>query len=628
MNKVIEYIIGAKDATAGAIKTSIARIREHYGALRNTLDLEEESFRRMSKQANATYETLDQINARIDAPKRLAEEAKRAQEEENRALERYCQLCEEAKRREEARLASMRSPRNQWNQGPLAGTLYKPQDLENATKGAQAATAGVEELGRAAKRTIPAMIALNGAVGGMDGALGKFARGLTGVINMAMAFGPVGAAISGAMLAIQSGLDAWYEKQQKLVNKINEWNDAMRARLARFRENWFTNLVRELENVERATQRATLAFENAAKARDNLAKKREGVDAALAERELMSMRRDMEADVAEAPEEERGRVAAAWRLRIAERQAELEERAAKIAAENEQTSLRTAQERLKLAEKNERLLSAAAKKADEEYSIRKQILDAQYHNDDSANAQAMRDEVKRFKEARDAAVDRAQSAADQAEALRIELEAAKDAADVNAMERANAIAKAYDAAKSAGYAYDEAENKYAEDRWREEMEIVRAAQRAREEAEAQEERARIEMEKRIMRQRVDLMRQELAERTRESMDAERRLADAVAQEQRAWGWYRDRDSWKAQLREERDEAAAQKQFDKDFEKLKDRHRDWRTAKLSDEEEVVRRVGLAREERSKAEEYARETAEAASRAADAIEQIQSVLDGGE
>ena len=629
MNKVIEYIIGAKDATGEAIKSSIARIREHYGALRGTLDLEEESYRRMAKQAQTTYETLDQINARIDAPKRLAEQAKRAQEEENRALERYCQLCEEARRREQARMDAMRSPKSQWNSGPGAGMLFEAEKAQRAAKAATEAAGGIDDIGRAAKRTIPAMIAMESAFGNMDGSLGKFARGLTGVINMAMAFGPLGAAISGAMLAIQSGLDAWAEKQQKLIDKINDWNDRMRTRLARFRESWFTNLLRELADVERATQRATLAFENAAKARDNLAKRREGVNAALSERELMSMRRDMDADVAEAPEEERARVAAAWRLKIAERQAELQERAAKIAADNERASLRTAQERLALAEKNERMLSAAAKKADEEYTKRKQILAENYDKDDSGDsASAMRDEVKRYKEARDAAIERAQSAADQIEALRIELDAAKGAAEVNALERANAIAKAYDEAKSAGYEYDDAERKYADDRLREELRAIDEAQRARAEAEAQEERERMEIERRVARKRIDLMREELAERSRESMDAERRLADAVAQEQRAWGWYRDRDSWKSQLEEERADAQAQKQFDKDFEKLKDRHRDWRTAKLSDEEEVVRRVGLAREEKSKAEEYARETAEAAARAADAIEQIQSTLDGGE
>ncbi len=169
----------------------------------------------------------------------------------------------------------------------------------------------------------------------------------------------------------------------------------------------------------------------------------------------------------------------------------------------------------------------------------------------------------------------------------------------------------------------------------------RAREKAQKDAEAarkaaeEEEKERLRIEKEIAAERRRLWKRDLAEKQREERlaskeaeDAQRRLADAVAQEQRAWGWYRNRDSWKSQLEEERAEAQAQKQFDKDFEKLKDKHRDWRTAKLSDEEEVVRRVGLAREEKSKAEEYARETAEAAARAADAIEQIQSTLDGGD
>ena len=149
----------------------------------------------------------------------------------------------------------------------------------------------------------------------------------------------------------------------------------------------------------------------------------------------------------------------------------------------------------------------------------------------------------------------------------------------------------------------------------------------------EEERARIEIEKAIARERERLQR-ELLDEYRKGLvdaqaaeaDAQRHLDEAERKEQQAWGWYRDRDSWKAQLKEERDEAAAQKQFDKDFAKLKDRHRDWRTAKLGDDDELIKRVALAREEKANAQEYARMTAESTQRAADALAAIQAEMEG--
>lgn len=81
-------------------------------------------------------------------------------------------------------------------------------------------------------------------------------------------------------------------------------------------------------------------------------------------------------------------------------------------------------------------------------------------------------------------------------------------------------------------------------------------------------------------------------------DAERRLSDAQKQTAQAWGWYRDKDSMQAEIDERKAQAEAQKQWEKDFEKLKSRHRDWRSiefGKLSADEESVRQVALAREE---------------------------------
>ena len=123
----------------------------------------------------------------------------------------------------------------------------------------------------------------------------------------------------------------------------------------------------------------------------------------------------------------------------------------------------------------------------------------------------------------------------------------------------------------------------------------------------------------------DALQKELAEWKEASADAKTQLADAQQAEKQAWGWYRDRDSWTKQLEEERADAEAQKQFDKDFARLKDRFRDWRTSdRLSDDDELIRRVALAREEKAAAEEYAKQTAEATQACAEALEAIQSAI----
>ncbi len=141
-----------------------------------------------------------------------------------------------------------------------------------------------------------------------------------------------------------------------------------------------------------------------------------------------------------------------------------------------------------------------------------------------------------------------------------------------------------------------------------------------------DEVARIRKEK--LNKDEDALQKELAEWKEASAEAKTRLANAEQAEKQAWGWYRDRDSWTKQLEEERADAEAQKQFDKDFAKLKNRFRDWRTSdRLSDDDELIRRVALAREEKAAAEEYAKQTAEATQACADALEAIQSAIESG-
>ena len=175
-----------------------------------------------------------------------------------------------------------------------------------------------------------------------------------------------------------------------------------------------------------------------------------------------------------------------------------------------------------------------------------------------------------------------------------------------------------------------------------EKEAKKKAEVARKAAEA-EEKERLRIEKAIAAERERLRKAEMKAYEREltkahqtaqeeAAAAQDRLSAAEEKARQAWGWYRDKDSLSAQLEEERAEAAAQKQFEKDFENLRFR-RDWRTAAaygsgkmgaLSLDEEAVRRVALAREEEAAAKEYARQTAEECARSAAALEAIQNTI----
>jgi hypothetical protein len=101
--------------------------------------------------------------------------------------------------------------------------------------------------------------------------------------------------------------------------------------------------------------------------------------------------------------------------------------------------------------------------------------------------------------------------------------------------------------------------------------------------------------------RVKGAQEELKESEQQQTAMQQRLAAAQAQVQKAWGWYRDKDSMKKQMEEEKNQAKAEVQFEKDLDRLARRKSDWRTAKgLSVDDEATRRLGLAKEEERNAQ----------------------------
>ena len=169
-----------------------------------------------------------------------------------------------------------------------------------------------------------------------------------------------------------------------------------------------------------------------------------------------------------------------------------------------------------------------------------------------------------------------------------------------------------------------------EDFQREDEAAAREQEMAEEERVKRIEKIEAESEERIQAKKMrDISDAADAQRKAEAeaAAARDRLSAARAAVQQAWGWYRDKDSMKAQIDEEKANADAERQFEKDFAKLSFR-RDWRTAKnLSVDQEAVRRVGLAREEEAAAKKAAAETAENTARAAASLETIEKAFAEG-
>ena len=143
----------------------------------------------------------------------------------------------------------------------------------------------------------------------------------------------------------------------------------------------------------------------------------------------------------------------------------------------------------------------------------------------------------------------------------------------------------------------------AEKKAEEEKKAAEKAAKERERLDAQEAARRERERQKELADRIkDHQRLLAAERAEESK-AHSSVSAAESKLQQAWSWYRDKDSMAAQLQEEKANAEAEKQYEKDFEKLRWKHRDWRKAEnLSVDEEAVRRVAIAREEKEAAEKH--------------------------
>lgn len=469
---------------------------------------------------------------------------------------------------------------------------------------AQKVASGIGGIVKNAQRAVPALLLLNQTFGQSDGIISKAIRSISGVSSALAAFGPAGGIVAAAKAGMDMVAGYFIEKAEKMLEKAKELAAKTTARLDRLKELRLTHLANDLERVTEATAKATRRFEEAASAAARLRSARGEAASAREAGELSGMRHEMAADVAAAGEDDAGRVGAAWRLRIAEREAEIRKAAADREREAAKAGLAAQEIRLRQAEENARKLQAVADRAGQKH-------EQAYNMASDTDPQW----VAKMKRLYDRAAKAAREAWEEVGRQRTEsdlMAAEEEAAEVK---RQNAVSAAYDARDQAVWAYDKAEEEHA-----------RALEEEERKGELEaEERERLAMERRIADERKRLERQLSDARAGETAAA-MRLAAAQAASARAWGWYRNKDSLQSQLNEERANAAAEKQFEKDFDRLKRQRHDWRTTdNLSLDNEAVRRVGLAREEEKAAEEYAKQTAESTRRAAASLAAIEKMME---
>ena len=482
---------------------------------------------------------------------------------------------------------------------------------ETVNKGAEAASKASEKVAKDFKAGFSPMSAITAALSGNFSALGQQMAGLVtrlkGVHMSMMQFTIYAALVTAVAKAVSSLVD-YFDKAAQMTEKIKLDNAAatletMKKESADFAAS-MERARKETEAIYEAQNREVSSLEALTKAYNEFAKAQE-LALAKTDRE----RKDIETRYKSTDAHNAREISAEQRRLEREKlDADIERMKEELEEAQENRDDYAAQ-----ADDAIRRASQAGKKARSGIGFWGwwKTNGDQNRNEDLQNE-------KRWNAAASDALEEAKNADERIADLKLKIEDAEDRrAALNVKEEAAQYSDAAELQAELNEAWAEVD----EEERKEIEEIKEAAIAAAEEVKA--ERLKVQKEVKDTRMR------DLREATEAEAAAQQRLAAAKAQVDRAWGWYRDKDSLAAQLEEEKADAAAQAQFEKDFEKLRVR-RDWREAKdLSLDQEAVRRVALAREEEAAAQRAVEETAENTRRAAEALETIQDAfVEGGE
>ena len=471
----------------------------------------------------------------------------------------------------------------------------------------------IENFAQHVKKAVPALVLMNTAMGQSNDAISKTIRAVSSIASAFAVFGPGGAIVAGAKAGMDIVSAHFIEKAEKMLETAKRLGAIMTARLSDMKEARMDATIGDLERVAEMAKRSEGALSRMTTALKEMADAKNASAAAKEEGALIKMRGQMAKDVGAADDESAERVASAWRVKIAEKELEIKIASAEREKNADEASLKAAEIRLQLAERNAKALDEAAAKAEKEASQMAEIFGEM----DKAYAGS-------FASAAKAARAKADEASAGAGAQREAVNAARERLKGNNIARANGVGAATVAVQEAKNASAKADKAYAK----------AAKERAKAAAKA-EEQERLKMERRILQERIRAERRELQRQRKAESDASARHSEAQSQARDAWNTFRQTmdPGGRRQLRkEERRAAKEERRFQSRLAKLKAKYGDdlagMDEAKLSLTERTTRKVAMAREEEKNAKAEAERAAKAAEACEKHLEKLAENIDSGD
>jgi len=532
-------------STVEATHKAVESFRFRAMAMKDYLLQESGAFERAHRSALTHYETLEQINKRIDAPKAAA----RAQEELNKSIERYNRLLQEAAYARKAAYAK----KHYYN-------AFDPDTFKNLDKlhGVDEAVPKsfverMKEMTASAKKAWPALMMVNRAMGEGKGVTAGFAQALMGVAGMFMAFGPAGAIIGAAQAGIDALAGRWKARADEMVETAKKLRLKTAEALASKKETLLDVYEKRISGAaQRADSRAERIDDVIKHQADEAAAGRRAVEAEYAE-EIQRMKALAAHDKAESDESDKQRVEAAWRYEIAKKEVELKRRVAEQERADEEAALAAAEDKLAITRQNVKELNAVAVEAARKAAV---VEDA-FGGDSKDKAY-----VKQFQDIAKAAMKRAED--EQKRAERQEKAVSIMYQDMETNDQKRRAAELESAAD-----VDEAKSAYITSEEQRERRILEA------EIAAAKERERLDRE--AHQRRMAYLRKEIDAQKEATAPLKTVAAAAKSEFDRAFAMYRDPSRAAAEIGEE-------KAYQKDLDRL---HRDarryggkWRIDELS------------------------------------------------
>ena len=506
--------------------------------------------------------------------------------------------------------------------------------------GIKASQAQINKLAESVKRTNAEIQSGTdqavGSLGKLPGAFGKIQGAIGGVGGKAMAVmaawkvgWDIGTWLNDnvvrPLFGIKDPIEELKKRNRELKKQCEEAAKAWEERMAKLAAGWEAE-ARSARNAVKHVEDLTRAYLQMQKAREQVAQA--GNDA-----EMLGLRRDkFNAMAGAATEEEAAALGKDYDVRIAEAAARQKIEQYDRDAETRAKQLESEEKKLRIATRHVNRVEAQIKQAEKklEYLDSDQSVEDLGWEGSIAAENKMRERLKKLKE------ERAQAEAEE-DRQRATTEAARVAASADPQVRQNIIDAAQlenDERKKAYEDYvaqiEREDAERAEEAARQEEELrEREARNAEQEVMrliAEEQRERQRMEQELAAQRIADLRTELSERQKAESDAHSRQSAAEGGLKTAWGWYRNQASMQAVIDEQKAQQLAEEQWQKDFESLKFRHRDWRDiefGKLSAADESVRQVALAKEEKEAADRAVIETAENTRQLAEKLDELLAV-----